>query len=147
MAEKAKKKVAVRFCDRCMEVERSPGGAVGGAIKGLTGAMMRPRDATNRVVRTATGAAEAEIGVAAHVRTTSAIPAAANGSNPRDRGVSMAWIKPAENFEDRSHWVPDHSRDNCKLCKSTFGMFLWRHHCRKCGEVRPCGSGNSFSIP
>eukprot|EP01045_Picozoa_sp_COSAG04_P034941 COSAG04_NODE_7862_length_1055_cov_1.481172_1_plen_301_part_10 len=36
---------------------------------------------------------------------------------------------------DRSLWARDGARDACADCMQSFGVFLWKHHCRFCGEV------------
>ena len=45
----------------------------------------------------------------------------------------------------RSHWKPDSTRSNCKICKLKFSIFDRRHHCRKCGEVF-CGKDSNFTV-
>lgn len=32
-------------------------------------------------------------------------------------------------------WVLDSQRKSCYSCTSSFNVFRWRHHCRKCGEI------------
>ncbi|TDH67239.1 hypothetical protein CCR75_000445 [Bremia lactucae] len=32
-------------------------------------------------------------------------------------------------------WVPDVSVDRCMLCRTDFGFWIRRHHCRRCGAV------------
>jgi len=32
-------------------------------------------------------------------------------------------------------WVPDADRQECNLCKTSFGFFTRQHHCRTCGEI------------
>lgn len=32
-------------------------------------------------------------------------------------------------------WIPDQVIHNCGNCRSKFGMFNRKHHCRKCGEI------------
>ncbi|KAG6594254.1 uncharacterized protein IUM83_13842 [Phytophthora cinnamomi] len=32
-------------------------------------------------------------------------------------------------------WVPDVSVDTCMLCRTEFGFWIRRHHCRRCGAV------------
>ena len=32
-------------------------------------------------------------------------------------------------------WLPDHLSTGCAGCGAKFGLFLRRHHCRKCGLV------------
>ena len=44
-------------------------------------------------------------------------------------------------------WTPDAQRDTCMDCMQPFSFFLWKHHCRFCGEVfcDPC-SGKVFPL-
>jgi len=35
----------------------------------------------------------------------------------------------------RRRWRPDYEVSECTFCKSAFGVFLRRHHCRHCGEI------------
>eukprot|EP00005_Dracoamoeba_jomungandri_P014612 CAMPEP_0174277084 /NCGR_PEP_ID=MMETSP0439-20130205/60734_1 /TAXON_ID=0 /ORGANISM="Stereomyxa ramosa, Strain Chinc5" /LENGTH=750 /DNA_ID=CAMNT_0015369367 /DNA_START=12 /DNA_END=2265 /DNA_ORIENTATION=- len=35
----------------------------------------------------------------------------------------------------RPKWVDDVDANECKKCGAEFGMFLWRHHCRGCGNI------------
>lgn len=35
-------------------------------------------------------------------------------------------------------WQNDDDVTNCNGCKSEFGFFLRKHHCRRCGRVRRC---------
>jgi hypothetical protein len=32
-------------------------------------------------------------------------------------------------------WVSDEERESCQSCRAAFGLFLRRHHCRRCGDV------------
>jgi len=32
-------------------------------------------------------------------------------------------------------WVVDGDAKKCMSCASKFGMFIWRHHCRLCGDA------------
>ena len=34
-----------------------------------------------------------------------------------------------------ARWVPDQERAQCRTCKTDFGVFTRKHHCRLCGEV------------
>lgn len=34
-----------------------------------------------------------------------------------------------------AHWVPNQQRAQCRTCKTDFGVFTRKHHCRLCGEV------------
>jgi len=42
----------------------------------------------------------------------------------------------------RPKWVEDVDANECNNCRAEFGMFLWRHHCRGCGNIycRYCSS-------
>ena len=42
-------------------------------------------------------------------------------------------------------WVSDDERDRCLSCTAAFGLFLRRHHCRRCGEIfcDPCSSATA----
>eukprot|EP00808_Paulinella_micropora_P008352 g33538.t1 len=44
-------------------------------------------------------------------------------------------VVPSPDDLPKARWVPDEEREACNGCKSQFGWFLWRHHCRFCGEV------------
>ena len=37
-------------------------------------------------------------------------------------------------------WTPDEQREACMSCTSPFSFFVWKHHCRFCGEIfcDPC---------
>jgi hypothetical protein len=35
----------------------------------------------------------------------------------------------------KEHWKPDEMAMECSLCGQQFGLFIRRHHCRKCGEI------------
>nr|KAJ0218803.1 hypothetical protein LSAT_V11C300129470 [Lactuca sativa] len=37
--------------------------------------------------------------------------------------------------EERDHWVPDEASTKCTTCKTYFGAFVRRHHCRNCGDI------------
>ncbi|XP_023766880.1 protein FREE1 [Lactuca sativa] len=42
-------------------------------------------------------------------------------------------IKPGN--EEKDHWVPDEASTKCTTCKTYFGAFVRRHHCRNCGDI------------
>ncbi|PLB33920.1 FYVE zinc finger domain-containing protein [Aspergillus candidus] len=48
----------------------------------------------------------------------------------------------------RDHWKADAASPNCDspTCRSSFGIFLRRHHCRHCGHVF-CSSHTPFHVP
>ncbi|PLB44533.1 hypothetical protein P170DRAFT_440798 [Aspergillus steynii IBT 23096] len=48
----------------------------------------------------------------------------------------------------RDHWKADSASPNCDspTCRSSFGLFLRRHHCRHCGHVF-CSSHTPYSVP
>nr|KAJ0206158.1 hypothetical protein LSAT_V11C500252380 [Lactuca sativa] len=37
--------------------------------------------------------------------------------------------------EEKDHWVPDEASTKCTTCKTYFGAFVRRHHCRNCGDI------------
>ncbi|KAL6993409.1 hypothetical protein U1Q18_011527 [Sarracenia purpurea var. burkii] len=37
--------------------------------------------------------------------------------------------------EEKDHWVPDESVTKCMACRTDFGAFVRRHHCRNCGDI------------
>lgn len=42
---------------------------------------------------------------------------------------------PAQAAQKVVQWVPDEQVTNCHCCNCKFGMFMWKHHCRACGQV------------
>ncbi|KAE8151728.1 hypothetical protein BDV25DRAFT_152212 [Aspergillus avenaceus] len=48
----------------------------------------------------------------------------------------------------RDHWKADSASPNCDspTCRSSFGLFLRRHHCRHCGHVF-CSSHTPYVVP
>ncbi|KAL2827590.1 hypothetical protein BDW59DRAFT_144040 [Aspergillus cavernicola] len=48
----------------------------------------------------------------------------------------------------RDHWKADSASSNCDspTCRSSFGLFLRRHHCRHCGHVF-CSSHTPHMVP
>ena len=44
-----------------------------------------------------------------------------------------------------SFWVSDEERERCQSCAGAFGLFLRRHHCRRCGEIfcDPCSAATA----
>ncbi|KAI9932308.1 hypothetical protein ASPWEDRAFT_111686 [Aspergillus wentii DTO 134E9] len=48
----------------------------------------------------------------------------------------------------RDHWKADSASPNCDspTCRSSFGIFLRRHHCRHCGHVF-CSSHTPHTVP
>ncbi|KAL4934081.1 FYVE zinc finger domain-containing protein [Aspergillus undulatus] len=48
----------------------------------------------------------------------------------------------------RDHWKADSASQNCDspTCRSSFGLFLRRHHCRHCGHVF-CSSHTPHAVP
>ncbi|XP_017237574.1 protein FREE1 isoform X2 [Daucus carota subsp. sativus] len=45
----------------------------------------------------------------------------------------MNLVKPGS--EEKDHWVPDEAVTKCTNCRTDFGAFVRRHHCRNCGDV------------
>ncbi|XP_038718003.1 protein FREE1-like isoform X1 [Tripterygium wilfordii] len=45
----------------------------------------------------------------------------------------MNLIKPPN--EEKDHWVPDEAASKCTACRTDFGAFVRRHHCRNCGDI------------
>ena len=39
----------------------------------------------------------------------------------------------------QAFWVSDQDRLSCAACTAEFGLFVRRHHCRRCGTVA-CGA-------
>ncbi|CAK7346149.1 unnamed protein product [Dovyalis caffra] len=37
--------------------------------------------------------------------------------------------------EEKDHWVPDEAVSKCTSCRTDFGAFVRRHHCRNCGDI------------
>lgn len=38
-------------------------------------------------------------------------------------------------FNYTTHWMPDDAVNKCNNCLQSFGTFIWRHHCRLCGNI------------
>ncbi|KAK3022970.1 hypothetical protein RJ639_046674 [Escallonia herrerae] len=37
--------------------------------------------------------------------------------------------------EEKDHWVPDEDATKCMACRTDFGAFVRKHHCRNCGDI------------
>ena len=46
----------------------------------------------------------------------------------------------------QAFWVSDQDRLSCAACTAEFGLFVRRHHCRRCGEVF-CHACSAFTAP
>lgn len=48
----------------------------------------------------------------------------------------------------REHWKPDEASPNCDSpeCRSSFNLFVRKHHCRHCGHIF-CASHTNYTIP
>ncbi|XP_010266837.1 PREDICTED: protein FREE1-like [Nelumbo nucifera] len=59
----------------------------------------------------------------------------AEQSTEKKKGFSdwMNLIKPGN--EEKDHWVPDEAVSKCTACRTDFGAFVRRHHCRNCGDI------------
>eukprot|EP01018_Ginkgo_biloba_P019159 Gb_04159 [translate_table: standard] len=51
--------------------------------------------------------------------------------NPFSEWVTL--VKPSA--EEKQHWVPDEAVTKCTACRTDFGAFVRRHHCRNCGDI------------
>jgi len=66
--------------------------------------------------------------------------------SPTDQSKS---IQRASKFEPRCPvWHNESEYNSCEICSHSFGIFNWKHHCRKCGRVvcSEC-SPKEFPIP
>jgi hypothetical protein len=43
-------------------------------------------------------------------------------------------------------WIPDSLAERCYQCECSFSLVIWKHHCRRCGNVF-CDGCSSKSIP
>ena len=52
----------------------------------------------------------------------------------------ITWV-----YKVRATWIADNQRAQCHGCKKAFGITLWRHHCRSCGEIYcdACSAGRT----
>jgi hypothetical protein len=54
---------------------------------------------------------------------------------PRQHGFKQVRPKFVTGPPKKDHWKPDYMANECSLCGQQFGIFIRRHHCRKCGEI------------
>ncbi|PYI24960.1 putative FYVE domain protein [Aspergillus japonicus CBS 114.51] len=93
---------------------------------------------------------EGEIGVPATRRST--MESYSSGSTV-SKLAEDEWMKKEDLGEvtgqpTREHWKADSASPNCDspTCRSSFGIFLRRHHCRHCGHVF-CSSHTPYVVP
>ena len=54
---------------------------------------------------------------------------------PRELDASIRPPAPAPGLSlSPPKWTADKDAPRCELCKASFGLFNWRHHCRMCGR-------------
>jgi hypothetical protein len=58
------------------------------------------------------------------------------------RKVRRLYVKPQHSDFVGVGWIINEDIPNCMVCGQSFGMFLWPHHCRSCGNLvcHPCSS-------
>jgi hypothetical protein len=54
---------------------------------------------------------------------------------PRQHGFIKREIRFVTGPPQKDHWKPDEMANECSLCGLRFGLFVRKHHCRKCGEI------------
>ncbi|RHZ53274.1 FYVE zinc finger domain-containing protein [Aspergillus thermomutatus] len=76
-----------------------------------------------------------------------------NYSNTISKLAENEWMKTEHlgqvtGLPTREHWKADAASPNCDspTCRSSFGLFLRRHHCRHCGHVF-CSSHTPHVVP
>ncbi|THG02795.1 hypothetical protein TEA_017025 [Camellia sinensis var. sinensis] len=62
-------------------------------------------------------------------------PKASEQLSDKKKGFAdwMNLMKPSN--EEKDHWVPDEAVTKCTSCRTDFGAFVRRHHCRNCGDI------------
>lgn len=53
--------------------------------------------------------------------------------------IHRIYIRSKNNSSDGVGWMLNHDVDHCVICNAYFGMLVWPHHCRGCGNI-VCGS-------
>ncbi|EXJ87266.1 hypothetical protein A1O3_04225 [Capronia epimyces CBS 606.96] len=89
-----------------------------------------------------------------NLRDPEAQPAGHETEYPADlESFDPEWIQEEELGEvtgppTKEHWKPDEASPTCDSpqCRSTFNLFVRKHHCRHCGHIF-CSSHTPFTIP
>ncbi|PYH94883.1 putative FYVE domain protein [Aspergillus ellipticus CBS 707.79] len=93
---------------------------------------------------------EGEISVPASRRSTmeSYNSGAAVSKLAEDEWMKNEHLGAVTGLPTRDHWKADSASPNCDspTCRSSFGLFLRRHHCRHCGHVF-CSSHTPYVVP
>ncbi|PYI00367.1 hypothetical protein BO78DRAFT_44944 [Aspergillus sclerotiicarbonarius CBS 121057] len=93
---------------------------------------------------------ESEVGVPVSRRSTmeSYNSAPAVSKLAEDEWMKNEHLGEVTGLPTRDHWKADSASPNCDspTCRSSFGIFLRRHHCRHCGHVF-CSSHTPHVVP
>ncbi|PSS36568.1 hypothetical protein CEY00_Acc01085 [Actinidia chinensis var. chinensis] len=89
---------------------------------------------TNNILDTVT-AATFQIKEMGERNKPSDIPRVSEQFSDKKKGF-VDWVnmmKPTN--VEKDHWVPDEAVTKCTACRTDFGAFVRRHHCRNCGDI------------
>lgn len=88
-----------------------------------------------------------------HLTTASMVTTGIKRSDSVSKMAEDEWMKnehlgSVTGLPTKDHWKADRASSNCDspTCRSSFGLFLRRHHCRHCGHVF-CSSHTPHVVP